>query len=254
MTESKQEAPAPKKPSVHLTLQEKGGVGKSVLASILAQKLQGDGKRVKVLDCDPYNASLYRIKALGAEYIKILDENRKFLPEAFDEMMMKVLEGDYDSYIIDNGAAAYMQLSKYMFDDNIIGELVDNGFEVYIHSVITAGGEQDLVLENFDQICEGFGDVGAKIVLWENQFLGPIKKGDKRLEDFAVYKKHKKKLFAHITTPELNEHQMPTMEKMLNTKITFDEVQTSDEFHTLQKSRLRKLQKQYFDLIDAFEF
>lgn len=242
------ETQKPKK-SVHITLQEKGGVGKSVLSSILAQALIESGRRVRCLDCDPFNASLAKFKALDAKHIKIMTDERKFLPQSFDQMMLEVVDGEHDSYIIDNGSASFMQLSKYMFDDGILEKLVEEGLDVYLHSVVVAGGEQTLVLRNFDQICEGFGDIGAKIVVWENQFLGPIQQDGKTFEEFQVFKKHKSKIHALIKTEEMDELRKLAMEKMLNAKLTFNEVNGSELFNTFEKSRLHRMKNEYFERI-----
>ena len=52
--------------AIHLVLQGKGGVGKSVVASWLAEFLIGRGQPVCCIDGDPVNRSLGQYKALGA--------------------------------------------------------------------------------------------------------------------------------------------------------------------------------------------
>ena len=42
-------------PAIHLTLQGKGGVGKSLVASILAQYFRHRGAEIHCLDTDPVN-------------------------------------------------------------------------------------------------------------------------------------------------------------------------------------------------------
>ena len=54
-------------PAIHLLLQGKGGIGKSVVASWLAEFLIGRGQPVCCIDGDPVNRSLGQYKALGAE-------------------------------------------------------------------------------------------------------------------------------------------------------------------------------------------
>ncbi len=41
--------------AIHLTLQGKGGVGKRLVASVLAQYLREKGKEVRCIDTDPVN-------------------------------------------------------------------------------------------------------------------------------------------------------------------------------------------------------
>src|ERR1700733_13864395 len=54
-------------PTIHLILQGKGGVGKSVVASWLAEFLMGRGQPVRCIDGDPVNRSLGQYQALAAE-------------------------------------------------------------------------------------------------------------------------------------------------------------------------------------------
>jgi CO dehydrogenase nickel-insertion accessory protein CooC1 len=58
-------------PTVHLILQGKGGIGKSLVASWLAEFLIGRGQPVCCIDGDPVNRSLGQYKALGAEKLDL---------------------------------------------------------------------------------------------------------------------------------------------------------------------------------------
>jgi CO dehydrogenase nickel-insertion accessory protein CooC1 len=53
--------------TIHLSLQGKGGVGKSLVASILAQYLLQRGKTVRCIDTDPVNKTLSQYRGLPAE-------------------------------------------------------------------------------------------------------------------------------------------------------------------------------------------
>jgi CO dehydrogenase nickel-insertion accessory protein CooC1 len=50
--------------TIHLTLQGKGGVGKSLIAAILAQFFQNSGRDVRCIDTDPVNRTF-------AQYVRI---------------------------------------------------------------------------------------------------------------------------------------------------------------------------------------
>ena len=63
---------APKN-SVHFTLQGKGGVGKSLVSSLLAQYFQSiEGCTVKCVDTDPVNQTLANYKALNAQHVQLI--------------------------------------------------------------------------------------------------------------------------------------------------------------------------------------
>ena len=61
--------------TIHLILQGKGGVGKSVIASWLAEFLISRGRQVRCIDGDPVNRSLSQYKALGAENLDLVNED-----------------------------------------------------------------------------------------------------------------------------------------------------------------------------------
>src|ERR1700720_1013747 len=57
---------------VHLFLQGKGGIGKSLAASYLVQYHRHIGKPVKAFDADPVNASLAAMPGLDAQRIALV--------------------------------------------------------------------------------------------------------------------------------------------------------------------------------------
>ena len=63
--------------AIHLTLQGKGGVGKSLVASILAQYLRDKGKDVRCIDTDPVNRTFAQYAALGADRLNLRDEHNR---------------------------------------------------------------------------------------------------------------------------------------------------------------------------------
>jgi hypothetical protein len=56
-------------PTIHLTLQGKGGVGKSLVASILAQYFRHRNAEIHCLDTDPVNQTLSQYTELRAEHL-----------------------------------------------------------------------------------------------------------------------------------------------------------------------------------------
>ncbi|WP_257998120.1 P-loop NTPase [Oligella urethralis] len=60
---------------IHFVLQGKGGVGKSFVASLLAQYLKSTGNEVHCYDTVPVNQTFSRYKKLKVEIVKILTEH-----------------------------------------------------------------------------------------------------------------------------------------------------------------------------------
>ena len=72
--------------NVHIVLQGKGGVGKSLAASMLAQYLTKRGESPLCIDTDPINATLAGFQSLNVSKVELL-ENGDINPRKFDAMM-----------------------------------------------------------------------------------------------------------------------------------------------------------------------
>src|SRR5690349_9046514 len=92
--------------AVHLSLQGKGGVGKSFIASILAQYLGHKGQGVHCVDTDPVNQTFSQYSALQVCQLKLLSEGR-IDPRAFDLLMEQLLTED-TVFVVDSGASTFV--------------------------------------------------------------------------------------------------------------------------------------------------
>ena len=66
---------APVPPTIHLVLQGKGGVGKTVVAGWLSEFLISRGQPVQCIDGDPVNRSLAQYKALPVEKLDLVNQD-----------------------------------------------------------------------------------------------------------------------------------------------------------------------------------
>jgi len=58
--------------SIHIALQGKGGVGKSLISAILSQYLLSRGQDVHGIDADPVNQTLSEYRGLAVSCLKLL--------------------------------------------------------------------------------------------------------------------------------------------------------------------------------------
>ena len=63
-------------PTIHLTLQGKGGVGKSLVASLLAQYFRHRGAPIHCLDTDPVNQTFSQYTELGAKHLELMHDGK----------------------------------------------------------------------------------------------------------------------------------------------------------------------------------
>ena len=71
---------------IHMVLQGKGGVGKSLIAAILAQYKTGKGTPPLCIDTDPVNATFHGFKALKVKRLQIMDGD-EINPRHFDALV-----------------------------------------------------------------------------------------------------------------------------------------------------------------------
>ncbi len=236
---------------VNIMLQGKGGVGKSVVSSLLAQKAQSNGKSLDAHDTDPVNATFSNYKGLKVGFVDIVKDG-EVDPSLFDKLMEDIINSKSEEIVIDNGASCFLPLSQYIEATGAIEILKEMGHEVFIHTIVTGGQALKDTLAGLDQLCTLLGDSGAKIVVWKNEFWGAIEDQGKSFEEMAVYKKHKKAIHSVVTIPELNPKKLfqDVFSEMLKKKMTFSEARESSEFDVLKKSRLHRIEKQLFEAMD----
>src|SRR5258708_1683317 len=123
--------------SVRLSLQGKGGVGKSLVASILAQYFRGRGREIRCIDTDPVNSTLFQYKSLDVSRLELLRDG-SIDQRGFDTLMERLLTEDA-TFVVDNGAATFIPLWSYILENSVVDLLKEAARRVYVHTVITGG-------------------------------------------------------------------------------------------------------------------
>ena len=120
---------------IHMILQGKGGVGKSLIAAILAQYKMSTGQQPLCIDTDPVNATFHGFKELNVKRLQIM-ENEEINPRHFDTLV-ELIAPATDDVIIDNGASSFVPLSHYLNSNQVPALLQEMGHELVVHTVIT---------------------------------------------------------------------------------------------------------------------
>jgi len=242
--------------TVHLVMQGKGGVGKSYVAYILAQYLRDKDSGTLCVDTDPLNPTLMRYESLSASFIQIADQS-KILMDKFDELIDIIAETKND-VLIDTGSPTFLPLSRYLIEYDIFSLLKDEFSKtLLIHVVINAKTENDLsaTISGLDSIAQQFPE-HVRLVVWLNEYTAPIKSSDGRsFEEMTVYENHRDRIDAIIRIPETDELTLMDINRMLNDKLTFDEVLESAGYRLMSKSRLKKVRNSMFSQMEnVFNF
>ena len=140
--------------AIHLTLQGKGGVGKSLIAAVLAQYLREDGREVRCVDTDPVNRTFAQYAALGADRLNLRDEHNRIEQRAFDSLMERFLTEEGATFVVDSGASIFLPLWHYILENNALDYLREHGRTVFVHTVMAKQRLKIVQRDLFDQIAQ----------------------------------------------------------------------------------------------------
>ena len=233
---------------IHMLLQGKGGVGKSFIASVVAQYKLAKGHKPLCIDTDPVNATFFGFKALKVKRLELMD-GEEINPRNFDALVELVAPSKND-VVIDNGASSFVQLAHYLVTNEVPQLLQDMGHELVIHSVITGGQAFDDTMHNLKEIVPQFPPE-ALFVVWLNPYWGPIEDQGKPFEQLAEYAAMKDRLSALLTIPTLKaETYGRDLTDLLQSRQTFDEALAKDSLTIMTRQRLKIIRDQLFAQLD----
>lgn len=234
-------------PQIHMTLQGKGGVGKSMVSSLLAQYLTASDRPVTCIDTDPVNDTLSGYAALKVRRLDLLQGNQ-INTRNFDAMI-ELLVSEDASVVVDNGAASFLPLTSYMLENGVVDLLAASGRQLVVHTVVTGGQAIMDTLTGFDQLARQLPE-SAQMVVWLNEYFGDILAEGKSFEEMKTYQinKHRVKGLVRIKR-YTGETFGKDMEMMLDRKLTFDEAVSSSDFGLMAKQRLTMMKRDIFNQI-----
>lgn len=86
------------KDTVHIMMQSKGGTGKSICSSILAQYLYEKNKGLSVISTGPVHYTLKNYKHLNVKKIDTLNEEQRVDQSNFDCIFEEFIEGNFSLF------------------------------------------------------------------------------------------------------------------------------------------------------------
>lgn len=234
---------------IHFILQGKGGVGKSFIASTIAQYIKSQGKETLSIDTDPVNATFYGYKGLGVQKLQIM-EAEEINPRSFDALIEMIASAKGD-VIIDNGASSFVPLSHFLISNQVPTLLAEMGHELVVHTVITGGQALLDTVSGFSQLVSQFPSE-ALFVVWLNPYWGPIEHDGKSFEQMKAYTTNKGRVSAIIQIPALKKETYGRdLSEMLQERLTFNEALGISSLTIMTRQRLKIIRGQLFGQLDS---
>jgi hypothetical protein len=236
---------------IHMILQGKGGVGKSVIAALLAQYIAGNGKKPICIDTDPVNATFHGYKELNVRRLHIM-EGDEINPRHFDALV-ELIGPTTDDAIIDNGASSFVPLSHYLISNQVPTLLQEMGHKLVVHTVITGGQALLDTVNGFAQLVTQFPDE-ASFVVWLNPYWGPIEYAGKSFEQLKACRDNIRRLSAIIEIPQFKKETYGRdLSDMLQERMTFDEALDTASLPIMTRQRLKIIRERLYCQLDRAE-
>ncbi|NIA56977.1 conjugal transfer protein TraL [Massilia sp. TW-1] len=231
----------------HFVLQGRGGVGKTLVAVVLAQALGHVGREPVNIDTDPVNATFSGYAALKVQRLEIMEDD-EINPRSFDRLveMIDAAKGDV---IVDNGASSFVPLSHFLISNRVPSLLTEMGHQLVVHIVIA--GAQSLLdtIHGFAQLARQFPPE-AVFVVWLNPYYGPIEHEGKTFEQMKAYVANKERVSAIVRLPSLKKETYGRdLSEMLQARLTFDEALALGTLTIMTRQRLKIIRDQVFGQI-----
>ena len=235
--------------NIHMMLQGKGGVGKSLSAAMLAQYMHSKAALPLCIDTDPVNATFHGYQALQVRRIELMEDD-EINPRGFDALIDLVAQSTGDA-IIDNGASSFVPLSHYLISNQIPALLEELGHQLVVHTVITGGQALLDTVSGFAHLASQF-PVQTCFVAWLNPYWGPVEHEGKGFEQMKAYLANKERLSAIVRLPELKKETFGRdLAGMLQERLTFDEALATPALTLMTRQRLKIVKRLVYGQLDA---
>lgn len=233
---------------IHITLQGKGGVGKSVVATVLAQYIASKAAKPLCIDIDPINATFYGYRLLDVQRLQVMEDD-EINPRKFDALI-ELLAPLESAAVIDSGASSFVALSHYLISNQVPALLAEMGHELVVHTVITGGQALLDTVSGFAHLTSQFPHE-AIFVAWLNPYWGPIEHEGKGFEQMKAYLNNKDRVSAIVHIPPLKDETYGRdLSGILQARLTFDESLSLSSLGIMTRQRLKIVKGLLFKQLD----
>ena len=196
---------------VHIALQGKGGIGKSLVCRFLGEYLDA-----RCIDADPENRTLSECRSLNVMERDLLDHRQSIDLFAIDALMETVIDETTDM-VIDIGASSFVEVNAYFVENDLERVFKDAGKELWVHLLVVGGPMQGACLRAVTERIKSAKET-ANVCIWENEYFGPIEvQGDSesQMETLTSSRILEAAGFKHIVLPQRDKLSVAALEAMI---------------------------------------
>lgn len=220
--------------TINIVLAGKGGVGRSMVASCLAQYFMSLKSDLYCANADPLSVGFNAYEDFNVDQINILTNHGEFAMSKFDRLVHRLIEHPGDS-VIDTGGASYAAILGYLARNEVLPLLKARGKRVIIHAPIVGGIGLEPSLRGLRALLQ----LRAPIVVWKNEHFGPlVENGCCALEQSEVFRAAGDQIVGVVelfpTNPDTHGKDICLM---LKERWTFARVMNIPEVKLMQRRR-----------------
>ncbi|MEB3286887.1 MAG: AAA family ATPase [Vampirovibrionales bacterium] len=235
--------------AIHMTLQHKGGAGKTTVTYLLAQYLKEQGQKPVCIDADPFNSSLALYKGLEAAVFPLKDDDSQVDEDKVADLIEHLL-AEKKTFVVDNGAGSFSQVCNLLVKSGVDEVLLQSKRDLFVHVVINGGPDMPITFAGLDALAKQLPEP-IKIVVWVNEFFGPVQAEGKAFEQMKIYSQLKNRVSGLVRIPQYKSYFKKNFETMLLNRLTFKEAINGTLFRTLEKQRLVMMERELYEQLDA---
>ncbi|EDC2614140.1 hypothetical protein GAD39_17940 [Salmonella enterica] len=236
---------------VHIILQGKGGCGKSLVGTILAQYFKlHKGRNIEAFDLDQVNTTLSQYKNLDVKHIRITEKDNinEINQRLLDGFIQAIIESDAETIIVDTGSNTFLNLLDYLIQNQIFDLFYSFQITPVIHTVIVGSGDYNDTLHGAKTIIE---NLSVPVVVWVNEYYGEVIERLQSSEISSDKYTHANTIAAFMLLPKLNTKlQGKDLEIFITNRLTIPEIETCKDLSLVAKIRVRKIFADYFNDLD----
>lgn len=238
--------------TTHWILQGKGGVGKSLSASMLAQYLRERGYTPVCGDTDPVNSTFHQIEDLNVSLVDIARDG-VIIQSQFDPLFESILTSGKVS-VIDNGASTFLPFTAFIKSNYILKTMQEYKKKVFIHVILTAAQAKDDTASGLLAIMDLVKQSGTdtKVVVWVNEFWGVPEYGGMPLEQAKWFIENASTVQGIVRIIQrAGDDFVTSVRHVTEQHLTCRQVKASDQFGIMSKSRIFRVFDDVYTGLDA---
>jgi len=206
---------------VHFVIQGKGGVGKSFVATLLAEFL---GERIGDLRCfdtDPVNPTFASYTEFGVRRVELFEGSAI-------------------------NAKAFIPLMNYIAQSGVFEVLLGAGKQVFVHIIVAGGDAVGETVDGFAQIMAALPS-DVKAIVWLNALHGQVDIEGVEFERTAIYRKVQDRVSGIVPLPApASDLFARDLQDLRRKRVSFKAAVDGSAFNVMERQRFSMVRRDLF--------